>query len=110
MADRKICFVGYTDAEEEIVLYVEDPADETDYVFLHNHDVRNPIYRRDFFLKLPNGEVWALSPESTITVWDDLTESQELTHIMIKSPEWTGTAKGTRKDLMRAELAEKGGL
>lgn len=107
-SQRKVAFAGKTEEGEEIVLYYEDPAvyeDEKSFV-LSRPTNRVSIDRREFFLKLPNGEVWALSPYAEITVWDDEDPSTYATHVKIESPEWSGTAKGTREDLLRIMRAE----
>lgn len=94
---RKVVFAGKTDAGEEIVLYVEEP-NEKDFVLSRVRD-RLPA-RREFYLKLPNGTLWALS-NAKITAWED--EDLIATHVKIESLEWTGTATGTRADLLNAE-------
>lgn len=98
---RKVVFAGKTlDGDEEIVLYVEEPVEDPDVQLLSPTN-RRSIWHREFFIKLPNGEVWALSSQTTIVAWEN--EDDDSTHVKIDSPQWTGIAKGTREDLIRAE-------
>lgn len=73
-------FAGQTKAGEKIVLY-KRIGNETE---LH--------------IQRPDGELWALSPGAEIETRFDLID--ELFHIQIKSPEWSGKASGTKHDLL----------
>lgn len=64
------------------------------------------IYRRrgvieELHILRPDGELWALSPNATIHTWVD--PDTEVIHIRIESPEWSGKAIGSRRDLIEAE-------
>jgi hypothetical protein len=74
-------FVGYTQAAEKIVVYM-DRNDQ-----LH--------------IRRPDGELWALSHGSQYTVFRDPTT--DIFRLSIESPEWTGIAVGTKKDLIEEE-------
>ena len=76
-------FAGKTPDGEKVVVYkhVNDPSE------LH-------ILR-------PDGELWALSPGSEVTFKWDLF-SDKLT-FKVESPEWSGTAEGTKRDIVEAE-------
>jgi hypothetical protein len=50
----------------------------------------------------PDGEFWALSLESVIE--DYFNVDREIYRIEITSPEWTGQASGTRKDLLEEDM------
>lgn len=53
-----------------------------------------------FHLMRPDGEIWALSPGAHI----DMHFFLDVTELHIQSPEWTGTAKGTREDLVWTDV------
>lgn len=69
-------FVGDTPSNERIVLYQ---------------------HGGELYLKRPDGEIWALGPESVIDSWSSAFDS--FTHIKIQSSAWTGEATGSRQDL-----------
>lgn len=100
---RKLVFAGKTPEGEKISLYVEAP-NEKDFV-LSQPTKRLPP-REAYFIKRPDGETWALSPQAKIFLWENEGEPYT-TRIKIESPEWTGTAKGTRVDLTRAERLDQ---
>lgn len=75
-------FAGKTDNDEKIIVY-KNRLDNT------------------FHIQRPDGEFWALGPDSEVIEVYDM--DRELYHISIKSSEWTGTAKGGRADLLEAE-------
>lgn len=97
---RKVFFAGKTPEDEEIILYVDEP-NEKDFVLTRPSKRLPP--RPEYFIKRPDGETWAISPGSTMVTWEDTDWFGTIYCIRIESPEWTGTAKGTRKDLIRAE-------
>lgn len=68
-------FVGDTPSNERIVLYQ---------------------HRHEFHLRRPDGEIWALGPETIIDSWTSAFGS----HVKIQSNAWTGEAIGSRKDLV----------
>lgn len=79
-------FVGQTDDGEKIVLY---------------KNIRDAGKEDELHLKRPDGELWALSPGSTVVMDFDLTAAK-LT-LSVRSPEWTGSARGTHKELKEEE-------
>jgi hypothetical protein len=76
-------FAGKTSDDEPIVIYREDEVEDR------------------YHIQLPNGELWALSPGSEWVTWEDLEES--LIHLTMESPQWSGRAVGSKKDLVEAE-------
>lgn len=76
-------FVGATPEGEKIILY------------------RRTGIIEELHIQLPEGELWALSPGSKLVSWVD--EENSLIHVAIESPEWSGTATGTREELIDAE-------
>lgn len=70
-------FVGESTDEEKITLYQNEsyPLDE-------------------FHIRIDNGEVLAVSPDSAMRVVADLEDGRKVTYIHLTSPEWTGVAKG----------------
>lgn len=76
-------FVGQTEEGERIVLY-------------------NLVGHEDsLHIKRPDGELWALSPGAKVEMGFESTEAK--LHISIQSPEWTGKATGTHRDLIEEE-------
>lgn len=69
--DLQPIFVGNTEDGERIVLYKQGEV-------IH-------ILR-------PDKELWALSPGSMVTSWDDPATMD--VHVNVDSPEWSGTARG----------------
>jgi hypothetical protein len=59
----------------------------------------------DLYLLRPDGTFWALSPMSEVNMMFDV--SDDLIYIAVKSPEWTGTAVGTKQDLVEASALGK---
>lgn len=99
---RQPVFVG-KDVEdgEYFVLYVERVGAMEDLQF--HFSARNTLPPQDhYFIKFPDGEVWALPPEAEIWTWEDESDSY-VTHLRIKSSVWTGEAIGTREELLREE-------
>lgn len=77
-------FAGKTPEDEDIVVYVH-------------------IYREEeLHILRPDGELWALSPGSEVEMTFSVLTG--FLSIKIESPEWTGTAKGNRIDLLKAEF------
>lgn len=76
-------FAGKTSEGEKIVLY-------------HNVDDEEEVH-----IQLNDGEIQTLSHKGKMTVEFDL--SSDTVHINIESLEWTGTATGTKRDLMEAQ-------
>ena len=72
---------GKTNTGEKIILYQND--------------------QKKTYIQLPDGELWALSPESIIesTFNIDLDQFE----VKLESPQWSGTFTGTSKDLIEAE-------
>lgn len=70
-------FVGESKDEEKITLYqpASYPLDE-------------------FHIRVDEGEVWAISPGSAMRVVAELEGGLKVTYVNIKSPEWTGVARG----------------
>lgn len=74
-------FVGFTEEEKKLVLYAKDGRDQ------------------DFHIQRPtDGQLWALSPGANIDWVADV--ANNCTILTITSPEWTGTAKGSKKDVV----------
>lgn len=76
-------FTGKTVEDEEITLYqhVNKPGE------LH--------------ILLANGELWELSLGAEVSTWFDPT--MEEMRVDIVSPEWTGTARGNKWELLRTD-------
>lgn len=73
-------FAGKTAEGEKIILYTHVDKDTEVYI------------ERD------DGELWALSPNAKLKI--EFGISSSFINISIESPEWTGTATGSREDLM----------
>lgn len=84
MASLTPVFSGWTEDNENIILYQHmDRPDE-----IH--------------IQRPDGELLALSPKAEITfafTWNAQSETDK-TWVNIESPEWTGEATGSRRDLI----------
>jgi hypothetical protein len=94
---RKVVFAGKTEEGEKIVLYVDVPYSPNDFV-LSRPTNRLPA-RDNYFIKRPDGETWAISPGSMMVTWEEHDETFGPIHcIRIESPEWSGVAKGTRRE------------
>lgn len=78
----KPVFAGKTEEGEKIIVY-KNVNDAT------------------FHIQRPDGEFWALDPDSEVIETYDM--GREIYRISIKSSVWTGTAKGDRVDLLEAE-------
>lgn len=76
-------FSGKTKDEERIVLY---------------KSVNN---ESELHIRCPDGGLWMLSSDRQIEIAFDPIESK--LYISVQSPEWTGTAKGTKRDLIEEE-------
>lgn len=71
------------------------PEDKT--IILYKH----VDHEDDMHIQRPDGQLWALSPGAKMKMEFDI--GSDKLRISIESPEWTGTAIGTRKDLLEAE-------
>lgn len=71
-------FVGFTAADEKIVL------------FCYSHN--------EFHLQIPNGEVWAMGPDSEFEYSASVIEGTQL--LRVWSPMWSGAAMGNRAMLV----------
>lgn len=100
---RRPIFAGKTDEGEEIVLYVDEPDPMKEMGVMLTAPSKRMPPRTDYFIERPDGEIWALSPGSTMMTWVDEDWFGKTFYVKIDSPEWSGTAKGTREDLIRAE-------
>lgn len=99
---RKTVFVGKdTKDGEYFVLYVEAVTPMEELLYYSSKQNRLPP-RDEYFIKFPDGEVWALPSGSKITTWEDDPDNH-LVHLRIESSVWTGEAIGTREDLIREE-------
>lgn len=76
-------FAGKTKKGEKIILY--DHADR----------------RGEIYIQLPSGRVRALSLRAKVTMV--FTNGEDTLSVQIESPQWTGIAVGTRKDLIEAD-------
>lgn len=76
-------FAGKTPEDEYIVLY------------------KNIDNESELSILRPDGELWALSPDSEVFTRFEL--DTQLMHLMVKSSEWTGTATGSKDDILHAE-------
>lgn len=88
MAILSPVFVGWTEDKEKIILY---------------QHVNHP---EEIYIQLPNNEVLPLSPSAKIQLkftWE-IERVTDKTWVSIESPEWTGTAVGTRRDLIEADI------
>lgn len=74
-------FAGFTKEGKKLVLYVKDGRDQ-------DFHIQNPI----------DDQLWALSPGTNITWVTDMVNNY--TTLTIDSPEWSGTAKGSKKDVI----------
>lgn len=76
-------FSGKTEEDKKLVLYNRLGKDT------------------EFYIKHADGELQALSPGSKVEMTFD---PRNATHqLSVRSPEWTGTATGTRRDLIEEE-------
>lgn len=72
-------FAGFTEEGKKLVLYAKDGRDQ------------------DFHIRRPtDDQLLALSPGANITWVTDMVNNY--TTLVIASPEWSGTAKGSQKD------------
>jgi len=80
-------FVGQTEDNQKVVLYKE-LADES-----------------KLYIKLADGELWALSPGTEVEMWFDMGEDRlNLRVVAIPlAPHWQGRATGTRRDLIEED-------
>lgn len=72
-------------------------AKDGGYVVLYKHDDRE----EELYLLRPDGELWALAPEAEVIMTFDGVEDR--IHISVKSPEWTGEAEGSKRELIEEE-------
>lgn len=54
------------------------------------------------FVRIDDGETWTISPGSDIELWNEMETS--LFHMRLVSPEWTGDATGSRRDLIEEPI------
>ena len=64
-------------------------------VFMH-------IVDKTLHILLPDGELWALAPDSTIVTSFD--PDREIYHVKIISSVWVGVATGSRVDLLEEDM------
>jgi hypothetical protein len=76
-------FSGRTEEDEKVVLY------------------RRVGSMSDVYICVDDGELLAINPGGEVTWWSDSTTGKM--HIQITSSVWTGTATGTRHDLIEEE-------
>lgn len=95
-------FAGKTPEGEEIVIYQGAP--DTRYSRPDQISLSDAFTQ--LYIKLSDGELWALSPNATVTLRRD--DEDERIHVLVNSPEWSGTAVGTKKDLIEAEAQRWG--
>jgi hypothetical protein len=84
-----------TDEEPKLIPFFAGKTEEGESIIL---------YRRgaEIHIQLPNGKLWALPPEeSEFTSWES--PATERMYFKIESPVWSGTASGTRKDLVELQ-------
>lgn len=101
----KPVFAGRTPDDEKIVIYIDEPSAMEDVPILNNvrRVATSPV---TLFIERPDGEIWALSPGSEVMVTEIDSADPAIgyhRHVSITSPEWTGTAVGSREDLFNAE-------
>lgn len=73
-------FAGYTpDADGELIVLYQCDAKATELYLQHS-----------------NGEIWALSPGAEVVYWY---EDSQFAHISIQSPEWSGSAIGSKVEI-----------
>jgi uncharacterized protein YggU (UPF0235/DUF167 family) len=80
-------------AKKLIAIFAGTTSDDRTIVIYQHHRRKTELH-----IQLDDGELMQLSPESSFSSMQDLTTQQM--HITIKSPEWTGRATATRKDLV----------
>lgn len=83
MKPYQVVFAGQTEAGEKIFVY------------------KRRGQHIEYHIQRPDGEFWALGPDSVITFWADV--YQDRFHAQIESPVWSGKATGTKRDLIEAE-------
>lgn len=76
-------FVGKTSEGESITIY------------------KHADREHELHILRPDGELWALSPSAAICTSFDIVD--QVTRVRVVSPEWTGSARGSREDLIKAE-------
>lgn len=74
-------FVGYTQAGEKVVIYTD--------------------WNDTLHIKFEGGELRAIGPQAEYCTSRDTTTS--IFRLSLRSPQWTGDAVGTRKDLIAEE-------
>lgn len=76
-------FAGYTPDQDLVILYV-----------------RNQV---EFHLQRPDGEIWTLSPGSEVVLTQSAENPME-SHLLVRSPEWTGIVFSDRIALLQADM------
>lgn len=77
-------FVGRTPDDEKIVIY------------------KHVDNESQLHILRPDGELWALSPNRTITTLFNSSDAKM--HVKVESPEWSGSAKGDPHDLFEEDM------
>lgn len=98
-------FAGRTEDGEKIVVYAYKPEDKRYHASPEAHLNRDrEIVEYHIELEQNEGGLVALSPGSYIRLWEewDAARYQSTYRIGIQSPEWTGLASGTTRDLIEA--------
>lgn len=89
-------FVGKDDGDKttKIVLYRE--------VLYDDERVFGLSFGEQLHIKVGDGELWALSPGSDVTMWNTI--GIDFLHIEVASSQWRGTASGTKAELIEEEM------
>jgi len=76
-------FAGKTAQDEKVIIYIREGT-------------------REHHIQRPDGTFMAMSPGAEVESWRD--PFTEIVSVIVRSPEWTGQASGTRHDLLEAEM------
>jgi hypothetical protein len=99
-ANAKDVIVHFDKAGGDVAKYIHVFAGRTpedEWIILY----KNVNVESELHIQRPDGELWALSPGSEVCMRFEL--DTQLLHLYVKSPEWTGSAKGSKEDLLYAE-------
>lgn len=85
-------FAGKDDGDKatKVVIYREVLEDDL--------QVFGFSFGEQLYIKVGDGELWAISPGGDVTMWNTI--GVDLLHIEVASPEWRGTATGTKAELI----------